>query len=251
MRASASRQNFRQVLAHIRLTGRLADVIYSMETTNTEFHAHQFKPVIKMLASPTGSLLIADEVGLGKTIEAGLIWTELRARFDYRRLLVICPKVLCTKWEAELTGKFGLHAHVYSAAELLTVLRDRDRWARGFVAVCSLQGLKPPRGWDDEADAQYGRPVAELSRLLRDRAEDEPLFDMLVIDEARHPPESRDPEFACSVVFYDQRRSTRPFSRRPRSISGILTSSRSCRSLTPRPTATRRHFGMSSRQTAP
>src|SRR4051812_13271557 len=40
----------RQVLAHIRLTGRLADVIYSMEATNTEFHAHQFKPVLKMLA---------------------------------------------------------------------------------------------------------------------------------------------------------------------------------------------------------
>ncbi len=71
----------RQVLAHIRLTGRLADLIYSMEATNTEFHAHQFKPVLKMLASPTGNMLIADEVGLGKTIEAGLIWTELRARF--------------------------------------------------------------------------------------------------------------------------------------------------------------------------
>ncbi len=176
----------RQVLAHIRLTGRLADVIYSMEATNTEFHAHQFKPVVKMLASPTGSLLIADEVGLGKTIEAGLIWTELRARFDYRRLLVVCPKVLCTKWEAELAGKFGLDARILSPAELLTVLSDRDRWARGFVAVCSLQGLKPPRGWDEPADPQHGRPAAKLAQLLRDRAEDEPLFDMLVVDEAHH-----------------------------------------------------------------
>lgn len=176
----------RQVLAHIRLTGRLADVIYSMEATNTEFHAHQFKPVVKMLASPTGSLLIADEVGLGKTIEAGLIWTELRARFDYRRLLVVCPKVLCSKWEAELCGKFGLDARVYSAAELLALLRDRDRWTRGFVAICSLQGMKPPRGWDDEADPLYSRAAAELARLLRDRAEEEPVFDMLVVDEAHH-----------------------------------------------------------------
>jgi superfamily II DNA or RNA helicase len=176
----------RQVLAHIRLTGRLADVIYSMEATNTEFHAHQFKPVLKMLGSPTGSLLIADEVGLGKTIEAGLIWTELRARFDYRRLLVVCPKVLVTKWEAELSGKFGLDVRVYTAAELLPILRDRDRWARGFVAVCSLQGLKPPRGWDDAGDPQHSRPVAELARLLRDRADDEPVFDMVVVDEAHH-----------------------------------------------------------------
>ncbi len=176
----------RQVLAHIRITGRLADVIYSMESTNTEFHAHQFKPVLKMLASPTGSLLIADEVGLGKTIEAGLIWTELRARFDYRRLLVVCPKVLCSKWEAELAGKFGLDARVLTPAELLMVLGDRDRWARGFVAVCSLQGLKPPRGWDEPAELQHGRPAAKLARLLRDRAEDEPIFDMLVVDEAHH-----------------------------------------------------------------
>jgi superfamily II DNA or RNA helicase len=176
----------RQVLAHIRLTGRLADVIYSMEATNTEFHAHQFKPVVKMLASPTGSLLIADEVGLGKTIEAGLIWTELRARFDYRRLLVVCPKVLCTKWEAELSGKFGLDARILKPDELLALLHDSDRWTRGFVAICSLQGLKPPRGWDDPVDPHQNRPATRLARLLRDRAEDEPLLDMLVVDEAHH-----------------------------------------------------------------
>jgi superfamily II DNA or RNA helicase len=176
----------RQVLAHIRLTGRLADVIYSMEATNTDFHAHQFKPVLKMLSSPTGSLLIADEVGLGKTIEAGLIWTELRARFDYRRALIVCPKVLCSKWEAELSSKFGLDARLLSAAELLSLLRDRDRWSRGFVAVCSLQGLKPPARWEDEVDPMFGRASAELARLLRDRADEEPVFDMLVVDEAHH-----------------------------------------------------------------
>ena len=176
----------RQVLAHIRLTGRLADVIYSMEATNTEFHAHQFKPVLKMLSSPTGNLLIADEVGLGKTIEAGLIWTELRARFDYRRALVVCPKILCSKWEAELTTKFGVDARILSAADLVGLLRDRERWARGFVAVCSLQGLKPPARWEDEADPQYGRASAELARLLRDRADEEPVFDMIVVDEAHH-----------------------------------------------------------------
>ncbi|MGB4230887.1 MAG: helicase, partial [bacterium] len=83
--------DLRRTLTHVKLSGRLADVIYSMEATNTDFYAYQFKPVVKILESPTNSVLIADEVGLGKTIEAGLIWTELRSRFDMRRLLVICP----------------------------------------------------------------------------------------------------------------------------------------------------------------
>ena len=51
----------------------------------------QFKPVVKMVNNPSAGLLIADEVGLGKTIEAGLVWTELRARFDAKNLLVLCP----------------------------------------------------------------------------------------------------------------------------------------------------------------
>ena len=72
----------RTVLIHIQLSGRLADMIYSMEATNTDFYAFQFKPVVKLINSPSNGLLIADEVGLGKTIEAGLIWTELKARFD-------------------------------------------------------------------------------------------------------------------------------------------------------------------------
>ena len=57
-------------------------MVYSMESTNTDFHAYQFKPVLKLINSTSQSLLIADEVGLGKTIEAGLIWTELKARSD-------------------------------------------------------------------------------------------------------------------------------------------------------------------------
>ena len=70
--------DLRRNLTHIRLSGRLANLIYSMDTTHTDFYAYQFKPVIRFLDSPGSGLLIADEVGLGKTIEAGLIWTELR-----------------------------------------------------------------------------------------------------------------------------------------------------------------------------
>ena len=54
-----------------------------------EYYAHQFKPVLKILNNPSNSILIADEVGLGKTIEAGLIWTELKARYSSKNLIVL------------------------------------------------------------------------------------------------------------------------------------------------------------------
>jgi superfamily II DNA or RNA helicase len=179
-------RRLRQVLTHVKLTGRLSDMIYSMESSDTEFHAHQFKPVLKMLASPTGGLLIADEVGLGKTIEAGLIWTELRARFDFGRLLVVCPKVLCQKWSMELANKFAIDARIVSADDLLQTLRSPEANRRGFQLICSLQGLQPPRGWDDEDSGTYGRSSAALARFLSEQAHEEPLIDLLVIDEAHH-----------------------------------------------------------------
>ena len=116
----------RRTLSRLRVTGRLSEMIYSMEATDTDFHAYQFKPVLKLLNSPTDGLLIADEVGLGKTIEAGLIWTELRARFDSKRLLVICPKTLCDKWQDELKNRFGVEASIVNAEGLLRFWKVRS-----------------------------------------------------------------------------------------------------------------------------
>ena len=73
-----------------------------MNNSATEFFPHQFKPVMKFIESTTGRLLIADEVGLGKTIEAMYIWEELIARENSRRLLIVCPAVLCEKWKNDL-----------------------------------------------------------------------------------------------------------------------------------------------------
>ena len=91
----------RREITKIRLNGNLNDMLYSMGTTNTDFYAHQFKPVMKIINSASNSVLIADEVGLGKTIEAGLIWTELKQRYNFKRLLIICPGVLREKWKNE------------------------------------------------------------------------------------------------------------------------------------------------------
>ncbi len=175
--------DLRRTLTHMKLSGRLADVIYSMEATNTDFYAYQFKPVVKILESPANGILIADEVGLGKTIEAGLIWTELRVRFDMRRLLVLCPAALREKWRRELSTKIGVEARICDANELLDVLRDEEIQARGFAMVASTQGLRPPKKWENPENQ---RASAKLARLLRSKESDECLIDLLVIDEAHH-----------------------------------------------------------------
>lgn len=96
--------------------GRLANVFYSMDTTGSDFYAHQFRPVVRLNFAGRG-ILIADEVGLGKTIEAGLLWTELRTRFNLWRLVVLCPAVLREKWRRELRQRFGVAADVLGARE--------------------------------------------------------------------------------------------------------------------------------------
>ena len=178
-------EEMRRTLTHVRLTGRLADIIYSMEATNTDFYAYQFKPVLKLLQTPTNGLLIADEVGLGKTIEAGLIWTELRSRFNLKRLVVLCPASLREKWRDELVNKMGLRPEIRDVKETLRILKDHQSHAGGFAVISSIQGLRPPRGWSD-AEGAATNAAAELARFLQSRESEESLVDLLVIDEAHH-----------------------------------------------------------------
>ena len=160
--------DLRRNITFIQLSGKLAGMFYSMDTTNTEFLAYQYKPVLAFLNSPSNGILIADEVGLGKTIEAGLIWTELQARHDdARRLVVVCPAMLREKWCDELKTRFGVDAIQLSASELRKEL-ERPWYDipgnKGYV--CSLQGLRQLVGkLDDFKD---------------------PVIDLLIIDEAHY-----------------------------------------------------------------
>jgi superfamily II DNA or RNA helicase len=174
-------------LTHARLTGRLANVIYSLDTTATDFHAYQFKPLIKLLHSAASGILIADEVGLGKTIEAGLIWTELVSRFDFQRLLVVCPAVLCEKWQRELRSRFGVAADIVGARDLLDRLRRSSaaRDTERFALIASLQGIRPSRGWSDDGDEPSGA-ASQLARFLDAEANEHPLVDLTIVDEAHY-----------------------------------------------------------------
>ena len=173
--------SLRKLISHVKLSGRLIDMFYSMENSNTTFFAHQFKPVIKMLNSPTDGLLVADEVGLGKTIEAGLVWTEIAARYQAKRLLVICPKVLCQKWQAELQEKFGLDANIYKADELQNCLENTSIQQRGFIAICGMQSVRPR-----PAEKRTGTSADKLAEFLERVEEFDHRLDMLIVDEAHH-----------------------------------------------------------------
>ena len=177
--------DLRAVLTFEKIKGDLTNVFYSMESSNTDFYAHQFKPVLKFIESSAGRLLIADEVGLGKTIEAIYIWKELQARQDARKLLIVCPAMLREKWAGDLLTKFNIEAEIVNAKGVFE--KANSFASRGlndsFILITSLQGLRPPRNYEDEDKTSYR---ARFARLLNEHtaSEEFALFDLVVIDEA-------------------------------------------------------------------
>jgi SNF2 family DNA or RNA helicase len=181
--------DLRRNLTYVHLSGRLANLIYAMGITSTDFYAHQYRPLITLLDSPATGLLIADEVGLGKTIEAGLIWTELRARFDMRRLVVVCPAMLREKWRDELRIRFGVEATIVKAADLLDALRQPlQQIGDGRAWIISYQAARPPRNWRPNTKPSSEKPSTRwlLADFLRDNAQEEPIVDLVVFDEAHY-----------------------------------------------------------------
>ena len=166
-----------------KISGRLTDVYYSMESGRAIFFSHQFRPVLKFVEFTIGRILVADEVGLGKTISAIYIWKELQAREGARRLLVICPAALREKWKEELRSRFSIEAQIVDAAELLEQLESTHRdTGRGFALIGSFEGLRSRRRTDNTSN----RPRQRLMKWLQDNPSksDFAPFDLVVIDEA-------------------------------------------------------------------
>src|SRR5579859_1986927 len=107
---------------------------------------YQLDPVVRAIQMPRANLLIADDVGLGKTIEAGLVVQELLLRHRARTVLVVCPASLTLKWHAEMAEKFGLDFTVLDAAALRELRRTHGLEANPFAVyprtVISLQWLR-------------------------------------------------------------------------------------------------------------
>lgn len=191
MLESLSFTNFNRLrleLTHHRLSGRLANLIYSLDATNTDFYPHQYKPVLAMINSPTKGILIGDEVGLGKTIEAGLIWTELRSRYQYNRVLVVCKAFLKPKWASEFKQKFGITLEETNPAHLSDLL-DKNKPRDGFALVASYDSLRPPKGWKagdtDDQPSKRNKAATNLAKFLEDQ-EGEDLIDLVIFDECQY-----------------------------------------------------------------
>jgi superfamily II DNA or RNA helicase len=183
--------DLRRLLTFEKLKGTLHDFIYSMEAARIDFLEYQFKPVLAFINSPTERLLIADEVGLGKTIEAALIWLELQARRDARRLLVVCPKMLAPKWRMELRHKFGIQAEVGNVDRMQQALADvrHEGEACSFAWICTYSGLRPARRDLTLLDDPEVEDLSERGRLcsvFQNWESNYPLFDLAIFDEAHH-----------------------------------------------------------------
>lgn len=147
----------------------LRNNIYAFNASRTRFYPYQFKPLIKFLDSPSQRLLICDEVGLGKTIEAGLILTEIRARQTVNRVLVICPANLTAKWKLELKNRFGEDFRVYQVRDFIEYLKEYEEEPENtkLNGIISLESIRTKRS------------LERLDSLL-------PNFDLIIIDEAHH-----------------------------------------------------------------
>ena len=89
-------------LTAARLAHPLVDHIYALHAARIQFIPFQFKPLLRSLRADRPRLLIADEVGVGKTIEAGLILKDLQTRQRLENVLIVCPKALVSKWRTEM-----------------------------------------------------------------------------------------------------------------------------------------------------
>jgi len=144
--------------------------------------AYQLEPLRRALSSPRANLLLADDVGLGKTIEAGLVVQELFLRHRARTAMIVCPPSLSLKWQDEMRDKFGLQFVIVNSELMAQVRRTHGLQANPFQlyprVIVSMAWL----------------PQVRCQRLLRDvysQAKNPKLgkrfaFDVLIVDEAHH-----------------------------------------------------------------
>ena len=105
----------------------------------TEILPHQIFTAHRVVASPRRRFLLADEVGLGKTIEAGMIWQALHQRGQARRTLIVTPAGLTTQWQEEMQDKFGVTFEIFGR-DFMSV--NPLVWGYKATAIASLDRLK-------------------------------------------------------------------------------------------------------------
>ncbi len=130
------------------VTATRADLFQSPFRAGIKLLDHQLTPLKKALELPRANLFIADDVGLGKTIEAGLVMSELQLRQRVAFVLVVCPASLCLQWRGEMEKRFGLHFEIMGREFVARRRRERGFgvrvWSTHNRFIVSYQTLRRP-----------------------------------------------------------------------------------------------------------
>ncbi len=159
--------------------------LYSLNAARVDFIPYQFRPVLRFIRSDRPRLLIADGVGVGKTIEAGLILRELQARREIHSVLIICPRPLVTekKWLNEMKRFEERFTHIDGPTLRYCIIEmDADGvWPDQYQKV-----ILPYSLFDESllyGSASDGKRKSKKGLLELDPP---PRFDMVIVDEAHH-----------------------------------------------------------------
>lgn len=143
---------------------------------------HQLHALSRAVTGDRVRFLLADEVGLGKTIEAGLIFRELKLRGLAKRVLVVAPKGLVTQWVQEMQTHFGESFRLLTPSEFSTwrnLTGTENVWRQFDQVVCPVDSIKPierRRGWSNEKLETYNQE--RLGDLI------DAGWDLIICDEA-------------------------------------------------------------------
>ena len=143
-----------------------------------EIEEYQLEPVVRCLEMPRVNLLLADDVGLGKTIESGLVVQELMLRNRVRSVLILCPAALCVQWKEQMRDKFGLEFRIVDS-ELIQLLRRQrgihvNPWTHFPRLIASIDYFK------------RDRPLRRFREALPSEIKYPRDFDLLIVDEAHN-----------------------------------------------------------------
>lgn len=143
---------------------------------------HQIHVLNRAVSNNNIRYILADEVGLGKTIEAGLIIKELKARGLIKRVLIVCPKGLVTQWGLEMQEKFGEKFHVILPEDYDTIRKitdSEDVYGQFDQVISPMDSIKPLEkraGWSEEKVKNYNEE--RILSIINSG------WDLVIIDEA-------------------------------------------------------------------
>ena len=174
-------------LVYVAAAGRVAEAL-TQDTLLAPIESsviplpHQIRALARATGGNLVRYLLADEVGLGKTVEAGLIMRELKLRGVVRRTLVVAPKGLVNQWVAEMRIHFAEEFRAFIPSDFAAfrrLARADNVWRTCDQVICPLDAVKPldgRRGWSRERVAEHNRERFEDLTAAG--------WDLIIIDEA-------------------------------------------------------------------